>query len=158
MTDYKHRHSSPFAWPLARWVLVQFICMKLYNSNRQSGGSAAFLQILDFAKFTSVLHVFWQGWNLCILSDCNFLPFQNKHPKFPVQSSVRYIGLVVRTDFLIARSDLGALRPIFTAATVRVDWRTRGLFVSEGPRGWFGTYVLVYYMAHSVLLFYTLGA
>ena len=58
---------------------------------------------------------------------------------------------------MIARSDLGALRPIFTAATVRVDWRTRGLFVSEGPRGWFGTYVLVYYMAPLYSYFILLG-
>ena len=43
------------------------------------------------------------------------------------QISVHYTAVVVRGDFPIARSNLGALRPMFTAATVRVDWRTRRL-------------------------------
>ena len=68
-----------------------------------------------------------------MFSRCDLFPFYRKATKNLDQTSARYTVLVVRADFLIARSDLGALRPIFTAATVRVDWRARGLFCVRGP-------------------------
>ena len=72
----------------------------------------------------------------CKLSKCIFFSggdisgFSGKSMKFQNQRSVRYTPLVVRAGFELARSNLGALWPIFPAATVRVEWRIRGL---RGP-------------------------
>ena len=62
-----------------------------------------------------------------IFSDGTFSRFYMEIMKFPNQSSVRYTGFVVGSDFPIARANFDAHRPIFTAATVRVDWRIRRL-------------------------------
>ena len=64
-------------------------------------------------------------------SDGTFSGLYMKIMTIPNQNSVRYTGFVVRSDFPIARANFDAHRPIFTAATVRVDWRTRGLFEQD---------------------------
>ena len=65
--------------------------------------------------------------NACVFSVRYVLPFYRKGKNNQDQSSVRYPVFVVRTGFSIARAEFDADRAKLPAATVRVNWRTRGL-------------------------------
>ena len=122
--------------------------MTIYKNNRQSGGSAAFQKMV---VFTCDFETFCKLSKYIFFLYGGISGFSEKSMKFPNQRSVRYTPLVVRAGLEIARCKLGALWPIFPAATVRVEWRIRGLRAPDGHFEDCFVRDLAYYKAHCVL-------